>query len=203
MKPYLIPKRTHRTEIIIVNSRFISTVGFADSVEKARGFIADIRDEMPEASHHVYAFRIGYGNSTTEGMSDDGEPSGTSGPPTLAVLRGIDIGDVVLVTTRYFGGTKLGTGGLVRAYTESAQTVLAGLETQSNEQWHQFLLELPYSLYDPLKIVLDRYDANIIDTDFTSSVLIQLSVRESLIPDIRAALTEASSGTVELVSITN
>lgn len=201
MKPYLIPAHTHRTEIIIVNSRFITTVGFADTVEKARKFIAAVREEMPDASHHVYAFCIGYGKSTTEGMSDDGEPSGTSGPPTLAVLRGADIGDVVLVTTRYFGGTKLGTGGLVRAYTESAQTALASLKTRSNEPWHQFLLELPYSLYDPLKTVLDEYEVNVIDTDFTTSVLLQIAVRESFVSTLKDALREASAGTVELIRV--
>src|SRR5512134_2891681 len=109
-----IPAGQHRTDIVVVNSRFITTIAPAAMPEDAKRFIASIRAEMPDASHHVYAFRAGYGNSVIEGMSDDGEPSGTAGPPTLAVLRGAGIGDIVLVTTRYFGGTKLGTGGLVR-----------------------------------------------------------------------------------------
>jgi putative IMPACT (imprinted ancient) family translation regulator len=79
---------------------------------------------MPNASHHVYAFRVGHGNSIIEGMSDDGEPTGTAGPPVLAVLRGTQIGDIIVIVTRYFGGTKLGTGGLVRAYPEAAQIAL-------------------------------------------------------------------------------
>ncbi|MEL6310076.1 MAG: YigZ family protein, partial [Chloroflexota bacterium] len=130
MTTYNRPAERTRIEITVINSRFITTIERADTVEDARAFINEIRAEMPDANHHVYAFRIGYGNSITEGMSDDGEPSGTSGPPSLAVIKGTEIGDVVLVTTRYFGGTKLGTGGLVRAYTESAQTAFAQLKTE-------------------------------------------------------------------------
>src|SRR5947209_14285779 len=113
---YLIPTATTRIEQEVSRSHFIATLAKVESVAAARAFIASIRAEMPDASHHVYAFKVGYGSSVNEGLSDDGEPSGTSGPPVLAVLRGTDIGDVVLVVTRYFGGTKLGTGGLSRAY---------------------------------------------------------------------------------------
>jgi uncharacterized YigZ family protein len=127
MSQYPVPARTARIENMVVNSRFIATIGRADSVEQAKTFIQAVRDEMPNASHHVYAFKVGYGGSITEGMSDDGEPSGTSGPPVLAVLRGADVGNVVIVVTRYFGGTKLGTGGLVRAYGGAAKDALAAL----------------------------------------------------------------------------
>ena len=89
MTKYPIPARTTRVETVVVNSRFIATIGRADTVAEARQFIQAARDEMPDATHHVYAFRVGYGGSVTEGMSDDGEPSGTSGPPVLAVLRGV------------------------------------------------------------------------------------------------------------------
>ncbi len=121
---YPIPAKTVRVETRVVNSRFIATIGQAQTVEEARAFIDALRQEFADATHNVYAFRVGYGASVTEGMSDDGEPSGTAGRPALAVLRGADLGDVVLVITRYFGGTKLGTGGLVRAYTHSAQEAL-------------------------------------------------------------------------------
>src|SRR5690606_7514798 len=92
--PYPIPARTTRIENVVVNSRFIATAARADSVDEAKAFIQSIRAEMPDATHHVYAFKIGYGGSIIEGMSDDGEPSGTSGPPVLAVLRGAEIGDI-------------------------------------------------------------------------------------------------------------
>ena len=121
---YVIPAETIRAELVIHRSRFIATIGMAESVETAREFIARIRAEMPDATHHVYAFRVGFGSSVQEGLSDDGEPAGTSGKPAMAVLRGADIGDVVLVVTRYFGGIKLGTGGLVRAYSSAAKAAI-------------------------------------------------------------------------------
>src|SRR3954469_1102863 len=119
MPSYRIPAATTRIENEVSRSRFIATLANAPSFQEARDFIASIRAEMPDANHHVYAFKVGYGSSVIEGMSDDGEPSGTAGPPVLAVLRGADIGDAVLVVTRYFGGTKLGTGGLVHAYGDA------------------------------------------------------------------------------------
>ncbi len=104
------------------------------TVDEAKAFLAAVRAEMPDANHHVYAYRVGFGNSVIEGMSDDGEPSGTSGPPVLAVLRGSGIGDVIVVVTRYFGGTKLGTGGLVRAYSEGARAGLESLATDAQDR---------------------------------------------------------------------
>ncbi len=107
------------------NSRFIAHLAPAASVEEAKAFIDQIRAEYADATHNVPAYVIGYGASVTAHCNDDGEPAGTAGRPILAVLQGSGLGDVVLVVTRYFGGTKLGTGGLVRAYTEAAQAVLA------------------------------------------------------------------------------
>ena len=99
----------------MVNSRFIATLAPVFSPEEARTFIAHIKKEFADASHNVPAYIIGGGNTVTEFCSDDGEPSGTSGKPALAVLRGSGLGDVAVVITRYFGGTLLGTGGLVKA----------------------------------------------------------------------------------------
>lgn len=100
---YRIPAQSIRSELVIRKSRFLTTVAPAATVTRAREFLAAVRAEMPEASHHVYRFLVGFGNTVTEGMSDDGEPTGTAGPPTLAVLRGSGIGDIALVTTRYLG----------------------------------------------------------------------------------------------------
>lgn len=150
-KSYLRPAQRHQTELIVVNSRFITTIECATDVPAARQYIAEIRHSMPDANHHVYAYRVGHGNSVIEGMSDDGEPSGTSGPPTLAVLRGSDLGDIAIVTTRYFGGTKLGTGGLVRAYTNAAKQALNSLKTEIKADKMQIALDMPYSMYNLVK----------------------------------------------------
>lgn len=199
MQKYFRPSGKHRTEIVVQNSRFISTIERATTVDEARHFIQSIRDEMPDASHHVYAFKIGYGNSTTEGMSDDGEPSGTSGPPTLAVVRGSDLGDIVLVTTRYFGGTKLGTGGLVRAYSNSAKTALEILPIELKAPKTQLGMDLPYSLYEQVKNLIEKYGGTIDDEIFAGDVTVICTLLNDEISAFEAELTELSSGQIETI----
>ena len=121
---YLLPAEEIRRKLAISNSRFIATLAPVSSVDEAKTFVARIRKEFADASHNVPAYIIGGGNSITEYCSDDGEPSGTAGRPVLAVLRGSGLGDVAVVVTRYFGGTLLGKGGLVKAYTEATQLVV-------------------------------------------------------------------------------
>ena len=162
-------------------SRFIATVARADSVEAARDFIQQIRQEMPNATHHVYAFRVGYGSSVNEGLSDDGEPSGTSGKPTMAVLRGADLGDAVLVITRYYGGTKLGTGGLVRAYSDSAKAVLELLPRTERVSTSTVKIPLPYNHYEQVKRLLPEYQAKILNEDFAEHITLTLRIPDDLL----------------------
>ena len=198
---YLIPAQTIRCELIIRKSRFLTTIAPAPTVEAARAMIAAVRVEMPAANHHVYGFRVGYGKSITEGMSDDGEPTGTAGPPTLAVLRGCGIGDIALVTTRFFGGTKLGTGGLVRAYTESAQLALQELETELKVERRRVGIELPYSLYEIVKRMIAAHDGDIEDEVFDAEVLL---VARFVVADLQrftAALRERTAGQIAPVEL--
>ena len=198
---YLIPAERVQTEIIIKKSRFITTAQVATSVPEARGVIAGARAEMPDANHHVYAFRVGFGNSVTEGMSDDGEPKGTSGPPTLAVLRGSGIGDIALVTTRYFGGTKLGTGGLVRAYTESAQEALSMLKTELKVEKRLLGLELPYSLYNIVKRLIATHRGEIQEEEFTAQVMIIVRFTVDDLAPFTEALQERTSAQVSVLDL--
>jgi uncharacterized YigZ family protein len=199
MQPYSIPSETCRTEIIINKSRFITTLGYAPTVEDARQFISAIKAEMSDANHHVYAFRVGYANSVTEGMSDDGEPTGTSGPPTLAVIRGADIGDIVCVTTRYFGGKKLGTGGLVKAYTESAQTALESLQTELRVTKITLTACIPYSLYNIVENYISSTDISIEDKVFTEDVTLTLELLESQQSDFVKTLVDMTHGQVQFI----
>ena len=121
---YTIPLTKVRAEVVHLRSRFIATLAPVKDTNEARAFIRSIRQEFPDASHNVPAYIIGGGKNVIDYCSDDGEPAGTSGRPVLTVLRGSGLGDVVLVVTRYFGGTLLGTGGIVKAYTDAAQEVL-------------------------------------------------------------------------------
>src|SRR5689334_12650287 len=175
MSGYPIPAAPVRVEQEVSRSRFIASLNCAGTVEEARTYIAAIRAEMPDANHHVYAFKVGYGASVTEGLSDDGEPTGTAGPPVLAVLRGANVGDVVLVVTRYFGGTKLGTGGLVRAYGDAARSAIAAMTTVEKIERCQLGLTFSYPLYERIKLIAAEYDAAVDDSAFSAEVTLYLS----------------------------
>jgi uncharacterized YigZ family protein len=186
----------HRIEYEVSHSRFIATLGNVATVDAAREFISTIRAEMSDASHHVYAFKVGYGASVTEGLSDDGEPTGTAGPPVMAVLRGADIGDAVLVVTRYFGGTKLGTGGLVRAYGDAARAVIAATPTREKVERQQLGISVPYSLYERIKLIAAAHDATIDDETFDGEVTVYLTLPLESVKPFTESVREVSAGRV-------
>lgn len=195
---YPIPAEKTRIMMRVVNSRFIATIGEARTVEEARAFIDDVREEFRDATHNVFAYRVGYGASVTEGMSDDGEPPGTAGRPTLTVLRGADLGDVVLVITRYFGGTKLGTGGLVRAYTQSAQEVLAALPVTERVEWQRGRVTIPYTLYERTKQLVDAHGGEIAEETFAEEVTLNLRFAADDRELFNSALAELSGGRLQV-----
>lgn len=194
MTVYLIPAAITRIEHEVSRSRFIATLANAPTVEAARQFIAVTRTEMPDATHHVYAFKVGFGGSVTEGLSDDGEPTGTSGPPVLAVLRGANIGDAVLVVTRYFGGIKLGTGGLVRAYGDAARAVIVATPTEEKIERRHLRLTLPYTLYERVKIIAAAHGATIDDEAFEAEITLYLTLPLTAVEPFTAAIRELSAG---------
>jgi len=196
MEGYLIPAASARVEMMVANSRFITVAERAETVEAARGLIQRMRAEFPDANHHVYAYRVGFPPSVIEGMSDAGEPSGTSGPPALAVLRGSAVGDVALVITRYFGGTKLGTGGLTRAYSEAARMVLSALALERKIQKSRYAFDLPYPLYELATRLLAEHEAQIEDQTFSGEVSLYIVLPTERSAAFIAALIELSSGAV-------
>jgi uncharacterized YigZ family protein len=186
---YRQPAETIAVEHLVEGSRFIATLGLASSVEDAKAFIQAVRAQMKNATHHVYAFRVGFGHSVIEGMSDDGEPSGTSGPPALAVLRGSNLGDVVVVITRYFGGTKLGKGGLVRAYTDATKLALENVPTKENIPQVCYDVLLEYGQYSLFKRTLVAHGATIRAEAFAETVSVTFEVAmpraETLVAQLR------------------
>ena len=198
-QPYLIPSAPAQAEIIIRRSRFVTTVSLAQTVDQARSAIASARIQFPKANHHVYAFRVGFAKTVTEGMSDDGEPRGTAGHPTLAVIRGADIGDLVLVTARFFGGIKLGAGGLARAYTESAQAALSELKTELKVERQLLGIEMPYAFYKTAKLLIRAHNGTVEDESFDAQVIL---IARFALPDVTpfsAELADRSAGQVQAV----
>ncbi len=171
---YFVPARPAQAEIRASNSRFIASVAPSASVAAARAVIAGIRAKMPDASHHVYAYIIGHGATTTLGMSDDGEPAGTAGRPALAVLRGSGLGDITLVIARYFGGTLLGTGGLVRAYGDAAKAVLAVVPREEKIERRTIELTLPYTTYEQARRLVAAHAGSILAEEFAADVTLRV-----------------------------
>jgi uncharacterized YigZ family protein len=181
----------------VVNSRFIATAAPAFSVEEARTFIERINSEFADATHNVPAYLIGHGASVIAHCSDDGEPSGTAGPPALAVLQGSGLGDVVVVVTRYFGGTKLGTGGLVRAYSEAVREVLSALPRALKVPTHTVRIEMPYSLFERIRRLVRVYQGQVLDERFAGQVTMTVRLPQDRLPELGSAVQELSRGQIQ------
>jgi uncharacterized YigZ family protein len=194
VKPYSIPLNEIRREHVVVNSKFIATVAPVFSTEEARAFIARIRKEFADASHNVPAYIIGGGNTVTEYCSDDGEPSGTAGKPALAVLRGSGLGDAVVVITRYFGGTLLGTGGLVKAYTESTQIVVNAVGRGERVHVHVAMVVIPYNLLERLRLMVKRNHGEVLGEDFAADITLTLQFPVESFQSFQNELRELSAG---------
>ncbi|MFZ3111116.1 MAG: YigZ family protein [Rectinemataceae bacterium] len=194
-----VPLGPARAETVVLNSRFIASLDYAESVEAAREFIGRIKAEYPDASHNVPAFIIGGGKSITEFCSDDGEPSGTSGRPLLSVLRGSGLGNVAVVVTRYFGGTLLGTGGLVKAYSEAGKKVLEQTRRALLTELTMVRIDLPYSQFDGLKMSLPRFKASVASEKFDEMVHLDIDVPIEEVERFLLTLADISSGAAKAV----
>ena len=197
MEEKTIPAREARTEIQVLNSRFIATGAPAFSVEEARAFIARVKDEFADATHNVPAFLIGHGSSVIAHCHDDGEPSGTAGRPALAVLQGSGLGDVVVVVTRYFGGTKLGTGGLVRAYGDAVRALLEVLPRARKVATHTVLIASPYPAYEPVAQAIEAHGGEILEQNFAVDVTLTARFPVDRFDAFQSALQELSAGQID------
>lgn len=195
-RQYPIPAAETRTAIEVKNSRFIATAAPVFTVDEAKQFIGRIKAEFRDATHNVPAFLVGYGPAVTAHCHDDGEPSGTAGRPLLMVLQGSGLGDVALVVTRYFGGIKLGTGGLVRAYTDAAKAVLAELPRAEKVPTHLIMMVLPYHLLERVRLLLAQFNGRVLEETFAADITIAAQVTVAHFGAFQAALGEMTHGTL-------
>ena len=196
-KTYSVPLSEVRREQVVVNSRFIATLAPVLNIDEARGFIARIKKEFADASHNVPAYIIGGGNTVTEYSSDDGEPSGTAGKPALTVLRGSGLGDVAVVVTRYFGGTLLGTGGLVKAYTESTQSVVQAVERGQRIPVHLAMVAIPYNLLERVRLLVTRQQGVILDEEFAGDITMTIQFPVDFYEAFQNDLRELTAGMLQ------
>lgn len=192
---YFIPAQLHRTEEEILRSRFITTVAYTPTVEAARTLIATVSAEFADANHNCWAYVVGAPGSTGQnGMSDDGEPHGTAGRPMLTVLLHSNVGDITAVVTRYFGGTLLGKGGLVKAYSGGVQLALASLPRIERVPKAVLTLMFDYGYVTPLQRLLPGFEAQVRNEQYAADVIYELSLPAERVDAFTAAVTELTKG---------
>ena len=193
---YLIPAQpAYRVEELIKRSRFITTLAHAASAEQAKQFVAAIKAEFPDATHNCWAYAIGPPGDTAQvGFSDDGEPHGTAGRPMLHALLHNSVGEIAVVVTRYFGGIKLGTGGLVRAYSGTVAQALGVLPTEEKIIPVKARLVIEYNLITQVKRLFTKFEINVEEEAFSQTAEFILNMpRENLEP-FSTQITELSAG---------
>lgn len=199
MSRYLVPAAPHRVTQELRRSRFLTALAPAPDVATAEAFLAAMRAEFPDANHHCYAYLIGPpGRTDRVSASDDGEPRGTAGRPMLQVLVHSGIGDIAAVVVRHFGGVKLGTGGLTRAYSGGVRLALEGLPTQERVARATARLRLSYPDLEQVKRLLPEHDTLITQEDFGVAITLTLAPPEDQLDALEAALTSLTLGRAHL-----
>ncbi len=192
---YPIPAERCRAEETVDRSRFICSLARAESVEHAQAFIREVSAEFGDATHNCWAYVIGAPGSTARiGMSDDGEPHGTAGRPMLTVLLHSGVGEIVAVVTRYYGGTKLGTGGLVRAYSLAVQSALAILPQRERVDYAALSVRVGYAQFSAVQHVLPALEAAIDSEAYGEHVTLALRVPVQQLDALRTAISNATHG---------
>lgn len=197
LKKYKTVDRRAEAEISEKKSRFIAYVAPVKTEEEALSFIAEIKKKNYNATHNVFAYQIGERNQIQR-QSDDGEPSGTAGLPVLDVLRGEDIKDTVVVVTRYFGGTLLGTGGLVRAYGKSAKEGILAACIIEKVLYTQFGVTVDYNSSGKVQYEILQKGHIIKDTVYTDKVKYVVMVLSDLSDGFAKYMTDITSGSAEI-----
>ncbi len=177
-------------------SVFIGHAAHVTTEEEAQSFIKQKQKEFTDATHNVWAYRLSGGSSTETAArySDDGEPQGSSGLPTLEAIRKKGVFDAVVVTTRYFGGVLLGVGGLIRAYSHAATIALDAAGIITYERYREFMLEVSYSDYQLILQELPRFGVLTDDSEFSDRVTLTLALKAPLYESLSARLCELTAG---------
>lgn len=197
---YPIPAENLEVETVVRKSRFIARALRIVSRSDALREVELVRQQYPDARHYCWAYLVGNPESSASaGMNDDGEPSGTAGKPILNVIQHKKIGDVLVVVVRYFGGIKLGAGGLTRAYSGAAEAVLSRLDLKLFEDVTEYTLGMPFAQEQFVRHLLGQCEATILDVEYVEIVRMQVAVPFSQVDDFVAQM-QANRISVSAVS---
>ena len=195
---YLTIAHPAQVETKVKGSRFIAETKMVESKDEVLEFLKGIRKREHAATHHCYAYRIGHGQNVRFKYSDDGEPNGTAGKPIYDCIRGRNLTNVMAVVTRYFGGTKLGTGVLARSYSETAVGALEESGTKTVYITDQLQLRFDFKYYDQILKVLQRYQAGQDSSDFSETVKLIVSVRKSKTTELKNEIINLTHGQAQI-----
>jgi uncharacterized YigZ family protein len=185
-------------EVKVKGSRFIADIAPVSSREEIDAFLGKIRKDFFDATHHCFAYRLG-ADALQVRAADDGEPSGTAGRPILLVLTSQKLTNVLLVVSRYFGGTKLGTGGLARAYVEAAQQAVSMAHITRVYLTTTLTFQVMYEDLPQMERLIKHNEATIEEATYLASVNLRVAVRRSSLDHFLHAVTETFSGRVEAI----
>lgn len=168
----------NKAEILVKKSKFIANIFYIENEEEANNIIKKIKKDYFDARHNCYAYRISSENNILEKYSDDGEPAGTAGQPILNVIRGNELQNVIIVVTRYFGGILLGTGGLVKAYTESAKKVLEETKIINKQIGKKIKYEILYQDLEKLNYYMRQNKIKIYNSNFLENIEVYVEITD-------------------------
>lgn len=197
MKPYLTLKEDGEAEIVIKKSQFICAVARTETEEEARAFVERISTKHRKATHNCYAYMCGL-NDEIQRASDNGEPSGTAGVPILEVLKNLELHNVTAVVTRYFGGIKLGAGGLIRAYSNATSHAIEEIGVVKKVVQTQVNLTVSYSQWGKLQNYLETEKIHLVDTQFAADVTAVTSVDTPDVEEFIASIVDLMNGQVTI-----
>ena len=194
MEEYLVPTGYGEDEFVEKKSRFIGRVWPVETEEEALARIAEMKKQHYDATHNCWAYVL---RSGAMRFSDDGEPGGTAGNPMMMVLQKENLYNVCCVVTRYFGGTLLGAGGLVRAYTKGAKLAVDAAGKSMKRVWSVLYIPCPYTFYERVKLEVEAFEGVIRDTQFAAEVELEILVAQPKAQDFLDKILDMTSGTVE------
>ena len=196
---YKVPAGASTAQLVIKKSRFIATVGRAGTRSEAEDFIESVRDLHPSASHNCYAFLACAPGGDNIGFGDDGEVSGTAGRPMLTLLEHSGIGEVAAVVSRYFGGIKLGPGGLLRAYTDSLKAALGELELEDHVPVRAGHLVFSYAHENSIRILFEKSGVTITSVERGEDVRFGFTAPLGVVPSLEEKVASLTRGKSRLV----
>jgi uncharacterized YigZ family protein len=196
---FLQVKGHYRAELKVKGSRFIASVCRVTNEEEIKQFLDSVAKEFHDATHHCYAWRIGFGKSMKYRYADNGEPSSTAGLPIFRAIEARNLSNVIVVVTRYFGGVKLGTGGLIRAYGKAAADLLKDCEIEKSYLSETLTFRTGFEFVSMVHNVVSTFKAELKDSTYGDLATFTVEIRSAKLKEFKTKLKDGTNGQIEFI----